>query len=31
MTTVRVATFEGPGEPPVIREVPKPEVPTRLR
>ena len=27
MPNVRVATFAGPGEPPVIREVPKPEVP----
>src|SRR3712207_5239514 len=29
MQTVRVATFAGPGEPPVIREVPKPEVPPK--
>jgi threonine dehydrogenase-like Zn-dependent dehydrogenase len=29
MQTVRVATFEGPGEPPMIREVPKPEVPPK--
>ena len=29
MQTVRVATFDGPGEPPIIREVPKPEVPPR--
>jgi threonine dehydrogenase-like Zn-dependent dehydrogenase len=27
MPKVRVATFDGPGAPPVIREVPKPEVP----
>ena len=27
MTTVRVATFDGPGAPPVIREVPRPRVP----
>ena len=29
MQTVRVTTFDGPGEPPVIREVPKPEVPPK--
>ena len=29
MTSVRVATFQGPGAPPVIREVPKPEVPAK--
>ncbi|MGH6905517.1 MAG: zinc-binding dehydrogenase, partial [Geminicoccaceae bacterium] len=29
MTTVRVATFDGPGAPPVIREVPRPEVPAK--
>ena len=29
MQTVRVATFEGPCEPPMIREVPKPEVPPK--
>ena len=29
MQTVRVATFEGPGAQPVIREVPKPEVPPK--
>jgi threonine dehydrogenase-like Zn-dependent dehydrogenase len=29
MTTVRVATFDGPGAPPVIREVPRPEVPPK--
>ena len=29
MTTVRVATFAGPGAPPVIREVPKPQVPKK--
>src|ERR671938_1671529 len=29
MPNVHVATFDGPGEPPVIREVPKPEVPPR--
>ena len=28
-TNVRVATFDGPGEPPVIREVSKPEVPPK--
>jgi threonine dehydrogenase-like Zn-dependent dehydrogenase len=27
--TVRVATFDGPGAPPVIREVPKPKVPRK--
>ena len=27
MPTVRVATFDGPGSPPVIREVPKPDIP----
>ncbi len=29
MSTVRVATFAGPGAPPVIREVPKPVVPDK--
>lgn len=29
MPNVRVATFDGPGEPPVMREVPKPEVPRK--
>src|SRR5215204_3041570 len=29
MPNVHVATFDGPGEPPVIREVPKPEVPPK--
>ncbi len=29
MPNVRVATFDGPGEPPVMREVAKPEVPPR--
>jgi threonine dehydrogenase-like Zn-dependent dehydrogenase len=29
MSNVRVATFDGPGEPPMIREVPKPEVPPK--
>jgi threonine dehydrogenase-like Zn-dependent dehydrogenase len=29
MQTVRVTTFDGPGEPPVMREVPKPEVPPK--
>jgi threonine dehydrogenase-like Zn-dependent dehydrogenase len=29
MTSIRVATFEGPGAPPVIREVPRPEVPAK--
>ena len=29
MPKVHVATFDGPGEPPVIREVPKPEVPPK--
>jgi threonine dehydrogenase-like Zn-dependent dehydrogenase len=29
MTNVRVATFEGPGAAPVMREVPKPEVPPK--
>ena len=29
MTTVRVATFAGPGAPPVIREVPRPAVPAQ--
>jgi threonine dehydrogenase-like Zn-dependent dehydrogenase len=27
MSEIRVATFDGPGEPPVIRTVPRPEVP----
>ena len=31
MSSVRVATFDGPGAPPVIREVPRPEVPDRRR
>jgi threonine dehydrogenase-like Zn-dependent dehydrogenase len=29
MSNVRVATFDGPGEPPMLREVPKPEVPPK--
>ena len=29
MTRVRVATFDGPGAPPVIREVPRPQVPAK--
>lgn len=29
MPTVRVATFDGPGSPPVIREVPKPDIPRK--
>ena len=29
MTTIRVATFAGPGAPPVIREVPRPAVPRK--
>ena len=29
MTSVRVATFDGPGAPPVIREVPRPRVPSK--
>lgn len=29
MTDIQVATFDGPGSPPVIREVPKPEVPRK--
>ena len=29
MPTVHVATFDGPGSPPVIREVPKPEIPRK--
>ena len=29
MQIVRVTTFDGPGEPPVMREVPKPEVPPK--
>jgi threonine dehydrogenase-like Zn-dependent dehydrogenase len=29
MSNVRVATFDGPGEPPILREVPKPEVPPK--
>jgi len=29
LTTVRVATFDGPGAPPVIREVNKPDVPKK--
>jgi threonine dehydrogenase-like Zn-dependent dehydrogenase len=29
MDTIRVATFDGPGAPPVIREVPRPRVPRK--
>ena len=29
MSSVRVATFDGPGSAPVIREVPRPQVPER--
>jgi len=29
MTTIRVATFDGPGAKPVIRTVPRPRIPTR--
>jgi threonine dehydrogenase-like Zn-dependent dehydrogenase len=29
MPNVRVTTFDGPGEPPIMREVPKPEVPRK--
>ncbi len=29
MTTVRVATFAGPGAPPLIRKVPRPKVPAK--